>query len=501
MAPTNAKLKDVDDKISDQIAHIEALQLQAEQAKIKLDRLREERAAVLETFADYRRFCSPFRNLPEDVLREICIACVQFGVPELSYGHTPMPYILSQTCGGMRHVALNTPIIWAAMSVNIRKGIQFQSIKVYEQVYAILARRAIEWFERAGALALSVIIEDADYLYTTFNTSNSDPTCLLFDALLRFSTRWKEFEFISLRQAVPKPLIRIASLTASDVPMLQSVSICLPHFLPNSAFEDSELLRISSLRRLTLSCVVRIFAVNWAVLTSITINGDTANQIGRVLQETRCLQFCNIVVHDSDEHYAHKINLPVLKTLIITNSNYDQYSPAIHSILEAITAPILEIFENNIEFLDLSLVDFIKRSPHIRKLSLICVDNDKSLMNTTQLLRHCPSLSTLFLWPRGDYTFNCDRFLQAFVEERDDGVICPGLQDFTLMGGIDFSLPTLSVFLEGKHGAIALPNVLPWKKVVIDVTGIRSDMRRQKILNFASEKRAAGFPVRVYSII
>ena len=207
------------------------------------------------------------------------------------------------------------------------------------------------------------------------------------------------------------------------------------------------------------------------------------------------------MVHDSDEHYAHKINLPVLKTLIITNSNYDQYSPATHSILEAITAPILEIFENNIEFLDLSLVDFIKRSPHIRKLSLICVDNDESLMNTTELLRHCPSLSTLFLWPRGDYFFNCDRFLKAFVEEGNDGVICPGLQDFTLMGGIDFSLPTLGVFLEGKHGAIALPNVLPWKKVVIDVTGIGSDMRRQKILDFASEKRSAGFPVRVYSII
>ncbi len=114
MAPTKAKLKNIDDKISDQIAHIEALKLQVEQANIKVDRLRDERGVVLETFADYRRVFSPFRNLPEDILREICIACVQFEVPELSYRHTPMPYILSQTCGGMRHVALSTPIIWAA---------------------------------------------------------------------------------------------------------------------------------------------------------------------------------------------------------------------------------------------------------------------------------------------------------------------------------------------------------------------------------------------------
>ncbi len=171
------------------------------------------------------------------------------------------------------------------------------------------------------------------------------------------------------------------------------------------------LLRIPTLKHLTLSCVVRIFAINWAVLTSITINGDTENQIGRVLQETRCLQFCNIVVHDSDERYAHKINLPVLKTLMITNSDNDQYSPATHSILEAITAPNLEIFENNIEFLDLSLLGFIKRSPPISGIFLSYASTMMvRLMNTIEILRHSASLSTLFLWPRGLYTFNCDRF-------------------------------------------------------------------------------------------
>ena len=95
MAPADAKLEAINSQISEQMAHVEALQLQVEQAKIKLDRLREERAAVLGTLADRDRVFSPFRNLPEDVLREICIACLQGDIPELSYGHTPMPYILS----------------------------------------------------------------------------------------------------------------------------------------------------------------------------------------------------------------------------------------------------------------------------------------------------------------------------------------------------------------------------------------------------------------------
>ena len=94
LGPTNANLEAVNSKISEKTARIEALQLQVEQAKIELDRLREERAAILGTFADHDRVFSPFRNLPEDVLREICIACLRGNIPELSYGHTPMPYIL-----------------------------------------------------------------------------------------------------------------------------------------------------------------------------------------------------------------------------------------------------------------------------------------------------------------------------------------------------------------------------------------------------------------------
>ncbi|KJA14561.1 hypothetical protein HYPSUDRAFT_150215, partial [Hypholoma sublateritium FD-334 SS-4] len=112
MAPTNANLKDVDAQISDMMAHIQALKAQVEQAETKLQRLRDEEAAILETFADHRRIFSPFRNLPEDVLREICLqACVEGDMPTLSYGRRSpgLPYILAQICSEMRHIALTTP--------------------------------------------------------------------------------------------------------------------------------------------------------------------------------------------------------------------------------------------------------------------------------------------------------------------------------------------------------------------------------------------------------
>ncbi len=37
---------------------------------------------------------------------------------------------------------------------------------------------------------------------------------------------------------------------------------------------------------------------------------DTKSEIGRILQQTKCLEFCDIIAHRSDEHYAHTINLP-----------------------------------------------------------------------------------------------------------------------------------------------------------------------------------------------
>ncbi len=228
MVPTNADLEAVNSKMSEKTARIEEMQLQVEQAKLELDRLREERAAILGAFSDRERVFSPFRNLPEDVLREVCIACLQENIPELSYGHTPMPYILGQICSGMRHVALTTPVIWAAISVDITQ-IASKGIMSYDKAYTTLAGRAIEWLDRAGVLPLTVIIQDASYLYEVFNDTDSDPTYLLFEALLSYSTRWKEFQFTSRVPALPKPLIRMMALTAADVPMLHSISLRINH--------------------------------------------------------------------------------------------------------------------------------------------------------------------------------------------------------------------------------------------------------------------------------
>ncbi|KJA29540.1 hypothetical protein HYPSUDRAFT_221402 [Hypholoma sublateritium FD-334 SS-4] len=503
MAPTNAKLRVIEAQISDTIAHIQALKSQVEQAERKLERLREEEAASLDTLAVHRRIFSTFRILPEDVLREICVTCVEADMPTLSYLGIPLPYVLAQISSGMRRIVLTTPLIWT--SVNIETGSLYahtRSSAFYEQAYSLLARRASQWFERAGALALTVSFQDPSPRYgrLELQSSEPDPSNILCDTFISYSTRWKEIRFNSRCRVLSAPMIRIAALTAVDVPLLQSVSLHLD-LRPNAVLHNS-VLTIPTLKRVNLDTdVIRKFTVNWGVLTSVTLRGRTSpfcysqREIARILQQTKCLVFCDIIVgHRPEEQsrYLDKVDLPFLKTLIVSENP----SETVQSMLDPITAPILEIFSVDKVSLDVSLAEFLKQSPLIQNLSLPSLHyiNGDKISNTIGLLCHCPSLIVLSLGGDGGCA---DRLLRAFVEEGDAGVICPRLQYFDFTGYMNFSLQTLRLFLEGKQGEIAIPNVLPWKKVSINIGGIRDTKTYEQMLDLVSQKKAAGLDVEL----
>ncbi len=161
-----------------------------------------------------------------------------------------------------------------------------------------------------------------------------------------------------------------------------------------------------------------MFTVNWAILTSLTLRGNTTRQILRIFQKTPCLEFCDIDVPFSTELYAHEINLPHLKTLHVIQDTRDASSSGAHSILHAITAPVLETLETCITFFDLSMPDFLKKSPYIRELHFWYFNRDESkpLTETMKFLIHCPSLTILTIrdydciWDIPDG----DQFLRAF---------------------------------------------------------------------------------------
>ncbi|KJA14226.1 hypothetical protein HYPSUDRAFT_49357 [Hypholoma sublateritium FD-334 SS-4] len=532
MSPTNAELKAVEDQISEATTHIRALTSQSrieqmrkqaheeafEEAEGKLKRLRKEKAAILEATADHRRALSTFRNLPEDVLREICVACVEADIPKLSYRSTPLPYILAQISSDIRRIALTTPFLWASIHVCIPTWYSFDR-KRDTQICSILASRASEWLDRAGGSALTVFMEDPNYEQTE-DTTESDPSHELFTTLLRYSTRWRRIHFESnCRDALSTPITRIAALTAIDAPLLESISLSFQ--LGASVFYGSTLLEIPTLKRLTLNtfwddlpeyAFVSGFNVNWAVLTSLTLRGgyntpSCVDGIAWILLDTKCLIFCDIVVNPSSgDSPVCEINLPFLEILHLTEKTFEPESSRVPSILDLLTAPNLTVLKIRAAFLKNSLLNFFKRSPRVQDLSICHSDSEESFAEIAELLHHCPLLSILSLQPpwKANPAYrpaaNVDSFLRAFVEDAGAGVLCPRLQKLDFPAKIVFSLQTLRQFLEAKQRGSATQNdaLAPWKSVRIDMICIKDLKIYRQMLDLLWEKREMGLDVESY---
>ena len=72
-------------------------------------------------------------------------------------------------------------------------------------------------------------------------------------------------------------MIRIAALTAADLPQLKSVSLCFEpeESILNTELHESEFLKIPTLRHVSLINAVQMFTVNWAAITSATLHTRT----------------------------------------------------------------------------------------------------------------------------------------------------------------------------------------------------------------------------------
>ena len=230
--------------------------------------------------------------------------------------------------------------------------------------------------------------------------------------------------------------------------------------------------------------------------------------MAEILRETKHLVSCDISVRpprsDDEFYFVEEIKLPFLKRLLIVQKCSDTALLESPSLLDFISAPILAELNIDLMFLERSLLNFVKRSPNILKLRSPYWNKAESLMFMMILLRHCPLLTALYLWPWGSLGaqttgHDANLFLRSFVEEGDVGVSCPCLQDFAFMGKLDFSAETFRLFLEGKQTDIAAPKIVPWKRVTIHIENMETmeSQRYQHILDLVSQKRAEGLNVNV----
>ncbi|SJL02868.1 uncharacterized protein ARMOST_06208 [Armillaria ostoyae] len=95
------------------------LQERVSQARTVLNELLEEEKRVQDMIESCQTIVSPIRRIPEDIVREIFLACWETeGEIKDSLNGKFAPFVLSKVCREWRTIALSTSRLWSTISLD-----------------------------------------------------------------------------------------------------------------------------------------------------------------------------------------------------------------------------------------------------------------------------------------------------------------------------------------------------------------------------------------------
>ncbi|KAJ8079642.1 hypothetical protein PM082_011229 [Marasmius tenuissimus] len=164
-----------------------------------IERLRERQAVLRRNIARYSSLLSPIRKLPTEILRRIFgFACVTDPNDDEFRG-SAVPFHLSGVCGRWRELVLNSPELWANISLDLEVRTQYS-------VNLIL--------ERSRQHPLSLRLSggwDDDKLDASYDS---------FGVLVEHAARWREVDFTWV-----SPVMATEAIVAVQVPILETIAL------------------------------------------------------------------------------------------------------------------------------------------------------------------------------------------------------------------------------------------------------------------------------------
>ena len=489
-APLIGRAQNLGAQISSVRLHIEEVKAQVAQMKAELEGLCTEEVAVTKACAPHRLALSPFRSLPEDVVREICIACMGDEKYPVATKASATPIKLTRISSVIRNVALTTPALWATVQFNYN----FNAADAQKSLPLLqrCAGAANEWFSRAGGLPLSVTLNERTSVDGRYDSNVERGE--FFDLLFSYSSRWRELR-LKFTSSSREPLSRISALKATDVPLLQIFS--LEYKVRTSTIRSGTILSIPTLQHVYLKIWAKDisrFSAGWEHFTSLQIHGrpveerNAVTSIATILRKTTRLVYFGIQMGTVTEVCdISEILLPYLKGFSITEA-VPLNTPGIHGLLKFINAPVLLDLQLSGSFLPSTLCHFFQRSPALRYLELRL--NDCTFINLRDVLYYCPSLRSLVVQVSDE---KVDVLLKAFVSNGCKGYLCPHLHTFKLNGETTASADCIREFLVGRrkgHGVAGLSN---WAKVVL--TAYKRSRSWQQTWAVVKEQQDSGLNV------
>ncbi|KAJ6582867.1 hypothetical protein DFH09DRAFT_1144801 [Mycena vulgaris] len=226
-----------------------------------LNELTQKRDALDDFIAAHLAMVSPARRLPEDIIRDIFVACLPSHRNPLIISNES-PLLLCQICSHWRRLALSTPRLWAAVHVVIPNETKAQ----------VLAGLLKNWLNRSGVLPLSISV-----VFSRVWTWEDDAVAPALGLLTSFSRRWGNIQFDFPHHGY---FAAFANLCPDDVPMLQSITVHgLHQSFSGGQLDDSlsyqfmSFLDTPSLRKVIIGYIreLRTLKLPWANLSVLIV--------------------------------------------------------------------------------------------------------------------------------------------------------------------------------------------------------------------------------------
>ncbi|KAF8145292.1 hypothetical protein K438DRAFT_564123 [Mycena galopus ATCC 62051] len=259
LAADRARVADIDAKILDLERSLFALRTQKQMAQERLD-----------------SFKYPVLTLPNEITAEIFIHFLPIYPRCPRFIGLYSPTLLAQICHHWREIALETPILWRAMSLS-RSNISFE----------LKAHLLDTWLNRSRCCPLSIHFNKDDI-------DDEPRTSEILATVVSHRTRW---EYLNLTLS-PSHI----AIIQGPMPLLRHLDLTVPHELNAIAtFSPAPLLRSIAL------CATTPLKIAFPLgqLTTLVLDSVFRSEYAAILRQTSNLVHCELgIVFDWGSHLS-----------------------------------------------------------------------------------------------------------------------------------------------------------------------------------------------------
>ncbi|KAF7316520.1 hypothetical protein MIND_00171200 [Mycena indigotica] len=216
--PSEAEISIIENLLVEPTQQIETIDKEIAALNAQIAALQHKSAPIASFVTAHRALISPIRQLPDDVLQEIFVACLPAN-SNCVMSASEAPLLLGRICSAWRDLAFSTPVLWSRLHCYAPGSVRTDPFGAEIPAIATKIERHLDaykaWLARTGNRPLSVSVYHGQEQWSCATTSP------FLDVLVSLAARW---EFIQV-SASERMLTVFSNLTRDQVPLLKSLEL------------------------------------------------------------------------------------------------------------------------------------------------------------------------------------------------------------------------------------------------------------------------------------